>query len=132
MKELIKRVLYRIKILSIFHRYRNRNVLTVIMLHRIVPAELLPQYGANPEWTVSPRVFEDMLIFFKKHYSVISINDLDEANTSGKALPHNPLLITLDDGWKDNFDYAFPILKKYDPIQSFLYPIAKPYQTRGD
>ena len=31
----------------------------------------------------------------------------------GKHLPDKPIVITFDDGYKDNHDFAYPIMKEY-------------------
>lgn len=41
----------------------------------------------------------------------------------GNPLPKNPILITFDDGYQDNFDKAFPIIKKYN-VKITLFMIA--------
>ncbi|MBU1127658.1 MAG: polysaccharide deacetylase family protein [Candidatus Omnitrophica bacterium] len=54
-------------------------------------------------------------------YSVIAMAELAEAISNGKQyLPHT-VVITFDDGFEDNFTYAFPVLAKHGmPAVMFL------------
>ncbi len=56
----------------------------------------------------SPKIFEKQIRFISKHFNVISFSDL-----LNNMIPKNPLIITFDDGYKDNYKIAFPVLKKY-------------------
>jgi peptidoglycan/xylan/chitin deacetylase (PgdA/CDA1 family) len=60
---------------------------------------------------VSASVFRQCLAFFSRHYNVIGMDQLLEACRGAGALPPRALLITFDDGWADNAEYALPILK---------------------
>jgi peptidoglycan/xylan/chitin deacetylase (PgdA/CDA1 family) len=52
--------------------------------------------------------------FLKRHgYRVIPLADLAALIKGGRRIPPKTVAITFDDGYKDNFTYAFPILKKY-------------------
>ena len=112
MKKRIKQFLYYTGILSAFHRIRNKHTLTIIMLHRVLPNVQKTTQGATPEWVLSDEVFSDFLQFVKKEYNIISYSQLVKADGDMKKLPKRALLLTFDDGWKDNYDYAFPILSK--------------------
>lgn len=67
------------------------------------------------EFTVPPDVFEDQLKYLHDNgFTPITPDDLTNYLTSGKSLPQKPFMITLDDGWRNQFNYAFPVLKKYN------------------
>lgn len=67
------------------------------------------QEGAVPPWD-----FETQMKYFSDHgYTSISPDELYAALAGAGKLPDNPVLITFDDGYRDNYDNAFPILKKY-------------------
>ena len=64
--------------------------------------------------SVSPSDFERQMAFLQENgYHAISPHELYMAFTDGAALPTNPVLITFDDGYADNYTNAYPILKKY-------------------
>lgn len=46
-------------------------------------------------------------------YESISLTDVLDHFQNGKTLPHKPIVITFDDGYQDNYDFAYPIMKKY-------------------
>lgn len=72
------------------------------------------------EWTVTEEFFRDCLIFIKKHYSVIGLDAIQNFLENGAALPDYPLLVTFDDGWLDNLEYALPITQQYS-IRPLLF-----------
>lgn len=47
-------------------------------------------------------------------YKVITLYEVVEAIKTGKKLPRNSVTITFDDGYLDNYVYAYPVLKKYN------------------
>jgi len=112
LRRMLKEILYASGALSWYHRVRNRRHLTVVMFHRVL-AENDPRLAsADPAWTVSERLFEECLAFFTKHYNVISMDDLSRAQLGQIHLADRPLLITFDDGWADNADYALKALQE--------------------
>lgn len=42
------------------------------------------------------------------------MKELDDANKGRTELPQKPILITFDDGYYSNYEYIYPILKKYN------------------
>lgn len=62
---------------------------------------------------VAPECFEKHLIFLKENYKIISLKELSYKIIS-KTLKGNELAITFDDGYKDNFTKALPLLEKYN------------------
>ncbi len=62
---------------------------------------------------MSPDLFESHLKFIVDHCSPIPIAAVAAALTKGAPLPENPIALTFDDGYIDNYQYAFPLLIKY-------------------
>lgn len=64
--------------------------------------------------TVTPSVFEEQIRgLLAAGYTSISPGELLDYVEKGTPLPEKPLLITLDDGYLDNYTNAWPILEKY-------------------
>ena len=81
--------------------------ITVFMYHHI-----LPQKG---HITLSVKNFEEQMSFlYEKKYKTITLDEFYKFKTQQLKLPRKSVLITFDDGWRDTFYYAYPILKKYN------------------
>lgn len=64
--------------------------------------------------SVRPADFESQLKYLSDHgYHSITPQELYEGLAGTATLPENPVLITFDDGYRDNYTNAFPLLKKY-------------------
>lgn len=61
-------------------------------------------------WSATPEAFEEQVRSLKKHFDVISLHDLQAVlqKATGRYV-----LITFDDGYRDNYANAFPILKAH-------------------
>ncbi|MCW2240904.1 peptidoglycan/xylan/chitin deacetylase (PgdA/CDA1 family) [Azospirillum canadense] len=96
--------------MAAYHRRRNAATLTVVMFHRVLPADRL--VGADPEYTVSADLFAACLRFFRQHYNVVDLAEVLAARSSRRRLKERALLITFDDGWADNACVALPLLRQ--------------------
>ena len=110
MKDFSKKLLYASGLLGLYHRLRNAGSLTVVMFHRTLSPEDPRWRTCDPDYTLSTAYLSQSLAFFKRHYNVVSLQQVLEARRTGAALPARALLITFDDGWSDNADYALPEL----------------------
>lgn len=64
--------------------------------------------------SIPPEEFEAQMKHFKdNNYHTITPDELYNALEGFEELPENPILITFDDGYEDNYKNAYPILKKY-------------------
>ncbi len=108
---LIKRALYLSGALGLYHRLRNGKSLTVIVFHRVLEPGDARWASSDPDYTVSGSLFGECLAFFQRHYNIISLAQLLDARRRGTSLPPRSLLITFDDGWSDNADYALQHLR---------------------
>jgi peptidoglycan/xylan/chitin deacetylase (PgdA/CDA1 family) len=93
-------------------------VVPIIMYHSVNPNVL----SENRLLVVSVKTFEHQMRFLKKHrYNVLPLEELATLIKDKKKIPPKTIAITLDDGYKDNYIFAFPILKKYNlPATIFI------------
>ncbi len=79
----------------------------------------------------TPEVFDaEMKYLADAKYQVVSFTDLENYFRGGKPLPTHPVIISFDDGWNDQFQYAFPILEKYHYTATF-FVFTNPIGTKG-
>jgi len=89
-----------------------------------VPILTYHRFGTNSDkMVVTSTAFAEQLQYLKSHdYHVIRLSDLVEFLNGKRALPKRSVVITMDDGYLSNYQYAFPLLKKYGfPATIFLY-----------
>jgi peptidoglycan/xylan/chitin deacetylase (PgdA/CDA1 family) len=77
----------------------------------------------RPDTEITPADFEKQMQELKDHgISVIGMQDFLAWKRSEKAIPPRSAVLTLDDGWKSQYEVAWPILKKHGyPATLFIY-----------
>jgi peptidoglycan/xylan/chitin deacetylase (PgdA/CDA1 family) len=81
----------------------------ILVYHRVCPLYYKKEIiYAN----VYPEEFNKQMKYLMNHFEVITVSEYLERRSSN-GLKGRELCITFDDGFKDNYLYAFPILKKY-------------------
>src|SRR5437588_8735893 len=77
----------------------------------------------RPDTEITPQAFEQQMQELKdRGITVISMQDFLAWKRSEKSIPPRCAVITFDDGWKSQYDVAWPILKKYNyPVTLFIY-----------
>ena len=103
----------RLGLLSLTRRWLHRRSLTVVMFHRVLPLDSEDCRHAEREYVVGTDEFERCLDFFGRHYNVVSLSQVEQAARGSSTLPPHPLLITFDDGWRDNVLHAEPALRRH-------------------
>ncbi|MDX1416212.1 MAG: polysaccharide deacetylase family protein [Candidatus Promineifilaceae bacterium] len=85
----------------------------ILMYHYIsIPPRDADKY--RKDLSVSPQDFREQIAYLKDNgFETIDLYDLSLAIANKKELPAKPVVITLDDGYRDNYENAFPILKEY-------------------
>ncbi len=86
----------------------------ILMLHRVLPSLKENRIHNHQSLEITTEHLEKLIQFYKKNlYNIISLDDLYEGLTNSN-LPKKFVVFTLDDGYSDNYNYAFPIFKKND------------------
>ncbi len=92
---------------------RGKSSVTVLAYHRV-------DDDAADVNAISPEIFDRQMAYLKAHYRVIGVRELLRMLQSGRN-PERAVVVTFDDGYKDNLINAAPVLKKYDlPACFFL------------
>lgn len=69
----------------------------------------------------TPEVFDaEMTHLSTAGYHLVSFRDLENYFKNGAPLPSKPIILSFDDGWSDQFTYAFPILVKHNYKATFF------------
>lgn len=105
-----------------FHRRRPPTFLTVLNYHRVDEPG-----GASEtdEGTLdaTPRSFDRQLALVRRHMTPVALDDI-LAFLGGRPLPPNPVLVTFDDGYRDNLDNALPLLIRHGIRATFFIATA--------
>jgi peptidoglycan/xylan/chitin deacetylase (PgdA/CDA1 family) len=77
----------------------------------------------RPDTEITPQDFEKQMQELKdKGITVIGMQDFLAWKRSEKSIPPRCAIITFDDGWKSQYEVAWPILKKFGyPVTLFIY-----------
>lgn len=70
---------------------------------------------------MSPDEFDSQMAYLSTHYNWMKLSELIDCMKRDRPVPADSVVLTFDDGFRDNYDNAFPILKKYKiPATIFL------------
>jgi len=106
-KNTTKKILYRSGLAN-FLLGCNSHKLLILCHHRIAPPSDKFTYLG-----VSQDIFEQQIVFLKKYFKIVSFKEGAESLKTG-SIRESLLVLNFDDGYRDNYLYAFPILKKYN------------------
>ncbi len=96
----------------------NSVKIVVLMYHG-----LRKDVSAQNEYVIAPSDFENDLKYLEENgYNTITVNDLINYFEKGTPLPSKPIMLTFDDGYYNNYIYAYPLLQKYN-MKAVISPI---------
>jgi peptidoglycan/xylan/chitin deacetylase (PgdA/CDA1 family) len=91
------------------------------MYHRVIADTMARQTDSNPGIVVSSMQFDKQMRTLRERFNPLSLAEFRQSVESCTPPPNRSCLVTFDDGWIDNYDIAFPILRKYSiPAVVFL------------
>ncbi|MBC8041997.1 MAG: polysaccharide deacetylase family protein [Rhizobacter sp.] len=94
-----------------------RHGLVILMYHKLTAA-------APDSLTIHAEMFARHLKFLKdENFTPVSFLQLLDHIKHQTPLPPKPVIITLDDGYQNNYDLAYPLLKRYGFKATIFLPV---------
>ena len=100
------------KTLNIFFpKLNTKPTFSVLIYHSV---------NSDNELSISPKNFEDQIKYITSNYNVIDLEESFRILKGDKSLNEKNVMVTFDDGFSDNFIYAFPILHQNNCPATFF------------
>ena len=116
-KNILITILLLILILSIItltYLYKNPKI-PVLCYHNIATQNEKANYPEESDWTITTDNFKEHLDYLKNNnYKTLTMDEFYNWKIGNLNLPYKSVLITFDDGFLSNYEYAFKLLKEYD------------------
>ena len=95
----------------------------ILMYHRFRELDADATQGQR-DWSVSPSEFAVQMDYLvARGYHSIHFGDLLAYVDDGRPLPSRPVIISMDDGWREIYDVAWPVLRERGLLASlFVLP----------
>jgi peptidoglycan/xylan/chitin deacetylase (PgdA/CDA1 family) len=107
-------------LLLALRRWMPSRWLPVLTFHRVRDDRLAePSRFDDDVYDVTCAALERDVAMIRKHFEPISLADLVRF-VDGQPLPPNPVLVTFDDGYRDNYEIALPILVRHNVRATFF------------
>jgi peptidoglycan/xylan/chitin deacetylase (PgdA/CDA1 family) len=104
--------LYYTGLLFLWQRFALRQKAVVLMYHRVMTPEERARSASHPALIVDRDTFARQMEVVKRSFTVLTVDELADRMERGVPLPDRSCVITFDDGWRDNFTNAFPVLTR--------------------
>ncbi len=102
--------------MSLCRNISSRDTVSILRYHAITNPE--DNFYASPSICLSESIFEHQIQYLSRHYNVIDLDQVSDSLRQGKKFPPRSVVLTFDDGYRDNFR-AYRILKKYGVTGTF-------------
>lgn len=102
--------------------------LWILMYHRILPATDARYALEEPGMCVTPEVFAMHLAQLRRYFTPVLLSDWVAKQRAGEPLPARACAVTFDDGWRDNIEYALPLLEQAQ-VPATLFAVAEKIGT---
>jgi len=102
--------LYYTGLLWAYAAIRLRRKAVVLMYHRVLPPGV--DTCSHAGIIVTPESFDLQMAFLAKHFRMLTPAQFRK-ELADSAFGRRACLVTFDDGWRDNLQYALPVLRKH-------------------
>jgi peptidoglycan/xylan/chitin deacetylase (PgdA/CDA1 family) len=97
---------------AVLRTWARRDSTIVLTYHRVLDAWAPALDYSQPGMVVTAPTFERQLAFLQQHFEIVPLGALLDEGDTGRPRRRPRCVITFDDGWRDNYDLAFPLLRE--------------------
>lgn len=95
-------------------RRRLKGRALVLMYHRVLPPAAASRSFSHAGLIVSPETFRRHMNLVRERLRPLSLAEFMSHMEAGSEFPAGACLVTFDDGWSDNHEFALPILRELE------------------
>lgn len=110
-KVVVSHLLYGMGLLQLWQYAALKRRAVVLMYHRVLTSQEMRSSGSHPSIMVECETFAKQMALMKRRFKVLPIEEFTRRMEHKIPFENSSCLITFDDGWKDNYTHALPILK---------------------
>jgi peptidoglycan/xylan/chitin deacetylase (PgdA/CDA1 family) len=112
-KKTIKFILVKLKLIRVFFLFAPQGRLVILNYHRI--SDKKEEKSLSPfDIGVTTEKFEKEMRYLARNFSVIPFSQAIDLLRNGNDWPRFPVVISFDDGYRDIYLNAFPVLEKFN------------------
>lgn len=119
-REFLARGMAGLGVIGLLERAARRASIVVATFHRIGEPAAGSYYDGV--YAASPAAFRAQVRHLRDRFRLIGLDELIALADAGFAVDRPTALITFDDGYRDNFDVALPILEELGASATFFIP----------
>src|SRR5262245_20051981 len=90
-------------------RMINRRRALILTYHRFSD----PSAENGLDGRTTAQAFSEQLEYLKRNYRIVRLSDLVESLSQNNPLPRSLAAVTIDDGYRDSYEIAFPLLRRH-------------------
>lgn len=99
----------------------SRSIKIPVLVYHSVRPYTKGESKKQDTYDITPELLESELAYVKDNgYTTITFADVTAYFNHGTPLPQKPVILSFDDGWKNQYEYAFPLLKRYGMKGTFF------------
>ena len=121
LKKIASQILYTLGIPDIRLNRKGGEEYVILMYHRVLGEESIDE-TIQPGMYITPQTLEMQISYLKRRFYIQPLRRLKGKVHEKHELKKQMCFLTFDDGWKDFYDHAFPILENHKIYATVFLP----------
>jgi len=93
--------------------WAQRGATLVLAYHRVIEEWDETLEFSQPGMVVTAQTLDQQLAFLREYFDVVALSDVAGDSDVAEPARRPRCVVTFDDGWRDNYDVALPILRQH-------------------